>query len=78
MRIFPNPISNNKAIVELEMDVREPIDFKLYDVLGHLVYTKRTNQSLFEISPQNLSKGMYIFSIESNDIQIGKGKVIFK
>lgn len=74
LKIIPNPMSN-KAIVDFENTMREPITLTLLDNLGRTVRTVHTiSMNRIEINRENLNAGIYIVQVqtERNVIAIGK------
>lgn len=78
--IYPNPIINNQFQIDL-YNYTGDVMIKLYDILGKLIVqnkiqTEKTKTS-YNMPPINLSKGIYLLSIENN-LQTKTYKIINK
>jgi hypothetical protein len=75
IKLLPNPSKNYFA---LEMnDVSFPLDFRLYDLNGKEVITKKVKPREF-ISTSNLSKGIYTYRIILNSGSLSTGKLVIE
>ncbi len=62
IKIYPNPVKNN-AILNLEN--YNDATLEIFDFNGRLIYTKKQETSLNEISMENFASGIYIFKIKT-------------
>ncbi len=76
---FPNP-SNNKTLVSFDSTLEQTVFFEVKNVLGKSVYKQKhiAISGLNEISFQkeNLTAGMYIYSIQTDTEIVSKRLVI--
>ena len=76
---YPNPL-NNKSVISFYSSVAQNIVFEVKNVLGRSVYkqTYNTNSGTNEISfnKENLTAGMYIYSIQTDAEIVSKRLVI--
>ncbi len=76
---FPNP-SNNKTLVSFDSTLEQTVFFEVKNVLGKSVYKQKhiVISGLNEISFQkeNLTAGMYIYSIQTDTEIVSKRLVI--
>ncbi len=71
--LFPNPV-NDKATLVLPSGFAGEVEVNIYDMLGHLVYSKPAfnygsgeNRIHFDVS--GFSSGVYLVSVESKDLR---------
>ncbi|MFT7589182.1 MAG: hypothetical protein ACI959_001399, partial [Limisphaerales bacterium] len=71
--IFPNPVSGSMAIMQVKLDQGTQAFVKLYDALGHLVYSEPHNLiagvNRVEIMLEDLVSGMYLVELDSDVIR---------
>ena len=72
-KIFPNPAINNITIT-VPNDLLNK-DIVLYNSLGQLVFTKKIETVIQTVSLDNLSSGLYFYTISSNTNNL-QGKII--
>lgn len=76
---FPNPL-NNKSIVSFTSSIEQTVYFEVKNVLGKSVYKLKflANSGNNEISflKDNLTAGMYVYSIQSDTEIVSKRLVI--
>jgi len=76
---FPNP-SNNKTLVSFDSSLEQTVFFEVKNVLGKSVFKQKyvANSGLNEINFQkeNLTAGMYIYSIQTETEIVSKRLVI--
>lgn len=76
---FPNP-SNNKTLVSFDSSLEQTVFFEVKNVLGKSVFKQKyiANSGLNEINFQkeNLTPGMYIYSIQTDTEIVSKRLVI--
>ncbi|WP_296386499.1 M28 family peptidase [Winogradskyella sp.] len=73
--IYPNP---NKGVFNIKLDpsISNDVDFKIYDILGKLVYKQILKLRLTQINLSHLGDGVYLSVIESNGSKITKKIII--
>jgi len=69
LKVYPNPTSDIVTI-ELINNYSSTITYKLYNLLGELIYTSESNSQLFSIDMSDLSRGIYL--LELTDAQSNK------
>jgi uncharacterized repeat protein (TIGR01451 family) len=79
IKVYPNPFTES-AVFELEQtDTFTPLSknstFKLFDATGRVIRTQHFEGSQLRFERENLSSGMYFFTIENNGKR-GSGKLI--
>lgn len=67
---YPNPF-NMSTIIRYQLDKSSPVKIKIYDLLGNLVMavdegTKSAGYHRFVWEATNISSGIYIYSLETN------------
>lgn len=75
IKVYPNPFKNHVTI-EIEQENYNTIEFKLYNMMGQRIYHMATSQNLFEIHPQNLSSGTYLYRIIVDGKPLNSGKLV--
>ena len=75
-KIYPNP-NDGKWMLEYELEV-EKGEFKLFDLTGKYIETIELYKEVHkvEIEKQDLSSGIYLFKINSNNRTIYNGKIV--
>lgn len=66
LKVYPNPVKDRLIV---EGAIANPVDFKLYNLYGQIILTKKLSSSVVEIDVSNLPKGMYMLSIHGEDSQ---------
>ncbi len=72
--VFPNPF-NEKLYVNITNENKEPVEFKIYDVLGKLVKEvteEATTENTYQIDMNGISAGNYILRIDYGSVQLTK------
>ncbi|MCH7524947.1 MAG: thrombospondin type 3 repeat-containing protein, partial [Bacteroidetes bacterium] len=79
IKIYPNPISDNKLTINTSDASLETIEVKLYSVIGKLVLSKQylLQNGVTTIDLPNISKGIYILNV-NDGITTSNFKVIKK
>lgn len=72
--IYPNPSNGNFNIKA----VNTMTEISIYDIVGKLIYSKSINSENEEIKTSNLSKGIYVVSIELENGNSSKHKIIIE
>jgi len=81
VKVFPNPMQSEGAILVQQQGIKGSCLFNLYDVLGHCVISEALknighNQSTCNIERNNLPSGTYIYKIIEADAKIATGKLL--
>ena len=75
-RVYPNPFISN---ITIELKTANPVPderIEIYDVLGQQVMNRTVQGTVFEISRDVLSSGMYFYKIFSANNLLSSGKMI--
>jgi hypothetical protein len=75
--VHPNPASNYTTITIQNFLPSEDWSFKLYDVTGKVLCSKKVQNNSFLIEKNHLSSGIYFYQID-NKAKSYTGKVIFE
>ena len=76
LKVYPNPM-----VSEATISFNQPTpntQFKLYDMVGHEVYSTKLEGQTTTIEKGNLQKGMYIYQILNQNNSVAKGKLIIQ
>jgi hypothetical protein len=65
LKIFPNP-THDFINISLQNESLVNSEIKIYNILADLIYSKNVTTEISNINVQNLSKGIYILSVEKN------------
>lgn len=77
VNIYPNP-SENTVNINLEgIEMTSPVEIRIYDMLGNIVYSEMCNKNKITINSSNLLSGLYTVSIRHNTNSFHK-KIIIK
>ena len=71
--LYPNPLITSSTI-HIE-NTTGNVTFRMYQLNGEVVMTKQLGNGDFEITKDNLSEGLYFYSVEDGNINIAKGKL---
>jgi ELWxxDGT repeat protein len=78
--VFPNPARGILNIVCKSESYRnlndEPLDIKIINALGQILFNQKINSQHSFISTQHLPRGVYFVNLGSNDIKITKKIII--
>jgi hypothetical protein len=78
--VFPNP-STDKVFIKVNFDLADDAKITLTDLNGKIILDQDLNgengKRTFEINKTNVSKGIYILSLENNDKTSNK-KIVFE
>jgi uncharacterized repeat protein (TIGR01451 family) len=79
LKIYPNPFSE-KTVIELPYAIlgryAGSFDLKIYDTTGKLVTYQKSNDRRFELQRGSLTRGIYVFKIENQNLLITMGKLV--
>ncbi|WP_421920206.1 T9SS type A sorting domain-containing protein [Marinifilum sp.] len=64
LKVYPNPFSD---YLKIENKDNLKMDIKLYNIQGKLVKSIVTSEQLIELSTANLSAGIYVLNVSSNE-----------
>lgn len=77
--VYPNPSLQYTNITIQNFRPSEVWAFKLYDVTGKVIRSKKVQNSSFKVEKANLSSGIYFYQIEnSTSLKSYTGKIMFK
>ena len=76
--VFPNPFTERATIELVGLGETPKITFQLFDVTGRLVQADSHSISRFDFYPNQLSEGLYFFSILSEGQLVTSGKVFIR
>lgn len=71
--VYPNPMIENSTI-HIE-NTSGNVTFRLYNMTGQVAFTKEFGNGDFTINKDNLSEGLYFYTIEDGSTNIAKGKL---
>lgn len=75
--ISPNPVSMNGAItVQLTETLPGETIFQLFDLTGRIILQKPLTEKLSRVELPNISKGMYLYNVVSDDGKMHLGKLV--
>ncbi|HWY36509.1 MAG TPA: T9SS type A sorting domain-containing protein, partial [Nitrosopumilaceae archaeon] len=75
--VYPNPFSDKCYISVKGIDQSENLTITIYDILGNLVFSKKSNPSpLITIDRNNLSAGTYFLVLTNNRPTVRKKLII--
>jgi len=75
-KIYPNP-ANNTVTVEIDnLEKEKTVQFSLYDISGRLLIHNSFVEIKKTIILDNISNGLYFYSIEINDFIVKQDKLI--
>lgn len=77
IQVYPNPFSET-ATVELFDMPATGVTLELYNMMGEQVLTKQSYQPKFQIHSGDLSNGVYLWRVVSEDKVSGTGRLILR
>lgn len=75
VKIFPNP-AKDIFNVNLESSNDSPFDIAVYNLLGEMVYSEKKVKNKLKVNSFNWNSGMYLLSLQQNEIIINKKIII--
>lgn len=73
IRVFPNPASD---FLTVEHELAEPVAFKLFNALGHLIFKEKLSDRKVQISTVNWPGGYYFYQIlNEQGQQLGRERI---
>ncbi len=75
--VFPNPF-DQVTIVRIEGERLPNTTFKLYNALGTLVRSDLFSEQEFHFHRNDLVKGIYMYKVESDGLDISSGKLMIR
>ncbi len=75
IKVIPNPFSES-AILQLEGIHLEQGEFELYNSMGQLMKQQSISGNSFELFREDLSQGLYLFSIKEKGRLLSHGKLM--
>lgn len=82
IEIFPNPVLNNKATLNFEVNSEISISISIYDISGKLIQSIKSNENTFQgkfseqINLNGFESGLYLVSISTNQNEQFVKKII--
>ena len=73
-KVYPNPVESLLSI-ELHGEDFQEVSLELYDLLGNLIKFYTLTKPLTTIEVGDIPKGMYFYRINTENLQIGAGKI---
>ncbi len=70
--IYPNPMVDN-ATLHIE-NTSGNVVFRVFQINGQLAFTKNLGNGDFTLSKENLSQGLYFYSVEDGSSTVARGK----
>ena len=79
-RVYPNPFSSTAIVSFTSNEKKQKHVFEMFDVLGNKVKSEEipANSNFFEISRDNLDKGLYFYQISSDGKTSSSGKLMIQ
>lgn len=79
---YPNPFNSN-TVIEFDLPKFSQIKLKVYDVTGRLIkeiFSGNLNSGSYKVNfnAENLSSGIYIYKLETEEVQLVKKMVLLK
>lgn len=75
IKVSPNPFIES-TVFEIEGKDYKDLTFSLYDLQGKLIRRERHNSAKFEVYRNNLTAGIYFYTIRSREQIINTGKLL--
>jgi hypothetical protein len=76
LKIFPNPVTDNFVNIQLSGTPFLPLFFRLYDITGRMILQKELTGETTPVELDDISKGMYLYSISSSKAETNTGKLV--
>ncbi|MES2620546.1 MAG: T9SS type A sorting domain-containing protein [Bacteroidota bacterium] len=75
IRISPNPATTSVTL-QLEQTPSSSTTFQLFDVTGRMILQKSLTETTNRVELSGVSKGMYLYNVQSDKERLGAGKLI--
>jgi folate-binding Fe-S cluster repair protein YgfZ len=75
-KIYPNPANNNVTVEIDNLEKEKTVQFSLYDISGRLLIHNSFVEIKKTIILDNISNGLYFYSIEINGFIVKQDKLI--
>lgn len=75
VKVFPNP-SNEFITLSYEGKISTLINYTIFNSEGKIVYQKESDKESITFETNQLEKGVYFYSINSKNTEVGKGKFV--
>lgn len=76
--VYPTIIENGIPLTVKALQHHNPYTFSLYDMQGRVVFEELCNNDTHEFYVGHLSKGVYLYQIRINGVELKKGKIIIQ
>lgn len=76
IKIYPNP-AKNSININLNNSITNEIDYTLYDIQGRLMMNKKSSSAITNLNIENLTEGIYLLVIETENVKSTK-KIVVK
>ena len=76
IKVYPNP-AKNSININLNNSITGEIDYTLYDIQGRLMMNKKSSSAITNLNIENLTEGIYLLVIETENVKSTK-KVVVK
>jgi len=77
VRVVPNPMKNQARVIIEGLTISADLDFVLYNLVGKEVYRMKINSSNSIFDRNNLTTGLYIYTLTGKEVTI-KGKLVIE
>ncbi|MDD4604246.1 MAG: T9SS type A sorting domain-containing protein [Bacteroidales bacterium] len=77
VRIVPNPFKNNAEIFVDGLNVKDPSQFILYNIIGQEVYRQPITSSPISFTKGQLPSGIYLYLVKTNSSSVS-GKLVIE
>ena len=67
IKLFPNPTSDNLVTIKTDVSLNTGALLEIYNTLGELIKSERLVQNQQQLYVGDLSSGLYMVSVKSND-----------
>ncbi|WP_445711916.1 S8 family serine peptidase [Flavobacterium sp.] len=76
VRIYPNP-AKSSINIDLNNSITGEVGYALYDIQGRLILNKKSSTAITNLNVENLTEGVYLLVIETENVKITK-KIVVK
>jgi hypothetical protein len=72
--IYPNPLTSNNRVLNINSNYKEEINVKVYDISGKEILNRQLTTNTINLS--TLKTGVYIISVKQEDINISNRLIV--